>query len=406
MPNINIPKYKGSLLDESCKFMIMSQMKYAKKLKIPWGISEAAFNLKDLQSNYQYKAFGIPWLGLKRGLADDMVISTYGSVLAITDYPREVYINLKLLEEYGMYGKYGFFESLDFTPERLEKNKNAVPVKTYMAHHQGLILLSINNLFNNNILQKRFVDNPEIEAITILLQERMPETAIITKENKEKIEKLKYVDYEEYMKETYKKIDNRLIRGNVISNNDYSIIMNQKGEGVSIYKNKLINRFKNTDDYSQGIFIDFKNIKTKEIWSSKYDEKNREKYQISFMPDKMEQEINSNNIKTKIETIIAPDEPVEIRQITLENLSNHEEIIEVTSYFEPVLSKKEQDYAHPTFNNLFLTFDYDEETNSLIVKRKKREENEKELYIGANLCTSCEKIGELEYEIDKEKFIR
>ena len=403
MPNINIPKYKGSLLDESCKFMIMSQMEYAKKLQIPWGISEAAFNLKDLHSNYQYKAFGIPWLGLKRGLADEMVVAPYGSVLAITDYPREVYKNLKRLEEYGMYGKYGFYESIDFTPERLEKGKQSAVVKTYMAHHQGLILLSINNLFNNNILQKRFMQNPKINAIKILLQERMPETAIITKENKEKVQKLKYIDYEDYIKDTYKKIDERLIRGNVISNENYLIAMNQKGEGVSIYKNKFINRFKGTEDYPQGIFFNIKNIKSKKIWSTNY--KSNNKYQISFMPDKIEQEIVNDNIKTKIETIIAPDEPVEIRQVTLENTGNEDEILEITSYFEPVLSQKEQDYAHPAFNDLFLTFDFEHETNSIVVKRKKRGEQE-EIYMCANLSTYDEVIGDLEYEIDKEKFIR
>jgi cyclic beta-1,2-glucan synthetase len=102
MPNINIPKYSGSLLDESCKFMIYSQQRYCFKLGIPWGISESAFNLKDLNSNYQYKAFGIPWLGLKRGLADEMVVSSYGSVLAITEKPNEVIENLKILEKEGM----------------------------------------------------------------------------------------------------------------------------------------------------------------------------------------------------------------------------------------------------------------------------------------------------------------
>ncbi len=404
MPNINIPKYEGSLLDESCKFMIMSQMEYAKKLQIPWGISEAAFNLKDLNSNYQYKAFGIPWLGLKRGLADEMVVAPYGSVLAITDYPKEVYQNLKKLEEYGMYGKFGFYESIDFTPERLEKGTKASVVKTYMAHHQSLILLSINNLFNNNILQKRFIENPEINAVNILLQERMPETSIITKENKEKIEKLKYVDYEDYIKDTYKKIDERLIKGNVIANENYSIAMNQKGEGVSIYKNKFINRFKKTHDYPQGIFFNIKNIKSKKIWTSNYTN-NSNKYQVSFMPDKIEQEIIKDNIKTKIETIVAPDEPVEIRQLTLENLGNEEEILEITSYFEPVLSNKEQDYAHTAFNNLFLIFDYDHETNSIIVKRKKRNDNEEEMYMCVNLSTNSETIGDYEYEIDEEKFM-
>ena len=403
MPNINIPKYKGSLLDESCKFMIKSQMEYAKKLQIPWGISEAAFNLKDLYSNYQYKAFGIPWLGLKRGLADEMVVATYGSVLAITDYPKEVYQNLKILEKYGMYNKYGFYESIDFTPERLKKGSKAEAVKTYMAHHQSLILLSINNLFNNNIMQKRFIENPEINAVSILLQETMPETAIITKENKEKVEKFKYVDYEDYIQDTYKKIDERLIRGNVIANEDYFIAMNQKGEGASKYKNILINRFKSTDDYPQGIFFDIKNIKSKKIWSSNYSPNNG-KYQISFMPDKMEQEMINDNIKTKIETIIAPDEPVEIRKLSLENLGNEDEILEVTSHFEPVLSPKEQDYAHPAFNNLFLMFDFDHETNSIIVKRRKKAEHEQEIYMAVNLSTNSETIGDLEYEIDAEKF--
>jgi len=403
MPNINIPKYEGSLLDESCKFMIMSQMEYAKKLQIPWGISEAAFNLKDLNSNYQYKAFGIPWLGLKRGLADEMVVAPYGSVLAITDYPKEVYQNLKELEDYGMYGKYGFYESIDFTPERLEKGKKTAVVKTYMAHHQSLILLSINNLFNNNILQKRFIKNPEISAVSILLQERMPETAIITKENKEKVKKLKYIDYEDYICDTYKKIDERLVLGNVISNEDYIIAMNQKGEGISRYKNAYINRYKPTEDYPQGIFFYVKNIKTKKIWSSQYKLNNN--YQISFMPDKIEQETINDNIKTKIKTIIAPDEPVEIRQMEIENLGNEEEILEITSFFEPVLSSKEQDYAHPAFNNLFLIYEFDYETNSIIVKRKKREEHEQELYVCVNLSTHCETVGDLEYEIDKEKFI-
>ena len=266
MPNINIPRYEGSILDESSKFAIMSQMEYAKKLNIPWGISEAAFNVKDLHSNYQYKAFGIPWLGLKRGLADEMVIATYGSVLAITDKPKEVYNNLKLLEQYGMYDKYGFYESLDLTPSRQKKGESSSVVSTYMAHHQALSLLSINNFLKDNIFQKRFMKNPEIEAVSILLQERMPETFIVTKEEKEVPQKLKYQDYENYAEITYNKLDENLIRANVISNENYMIAINQKGQGVSKYKDIYINRFKNTDEYNQGIFFYIKNIKTNKIW--------------------------------------------------------------------------------------------------------------------------------------------
>ena len=406
MPNINIPKYEGSLLDESSKFMIMSQIEYAKKLNIPWGISEAAFNLKDFHSNYQYKAFGIPWLGLKRGLADELVVSSYGGILAINEVPKEEINNLKRLEQEGMYDKYGFYESIDYTPERVKKGKTSSVVKTYMAHHQGLILLSINNLVNQNIIQKRFIQNPEIEAVSILLQETMPETFITTKDKKEKVEKMKYKDYEDYIQTTYNKVNEKLISGNVISNENYTIAMNQKGQGVSKYKNFYVNRFKTTDDYPQGIFFTIKNIKNKQIWSSNYSHnENKENYQISFMPDKDEQEIINGNIKTKIKTTVASNEPVELRRVTIENSGNEEEILEITSYFEPVLSPKEQDYAHPAFNNLFLIAKYDEKTNSIIIKRKKREDNQQELYLATTLSTNSETMGDFEYEISEEKFI-
>ena len=407
MPNINIPKYEGSLLDESCKFLIQTQIEYSKKLNIPWGISEAAFNLKDLQGNYQYKAFGVPWLGLKRGLADEMVIASYGGILAVNEVPKEEIKNLKWLEQEGMYDKFGFYEAIDYTPERVGKNKKSAVVKTYMAHHQGLILLSINNLFHDNILQKRFMKNPKIEAVSILLQETMPDTAIITKEKKEKVEKLKYKDYENYIETTYKKLDEKLITGNFISNENYVIAMNQKGQGISKYKNYYINRFKPTDDYPQGIFFVVKNIKTKKMWGSNYayNENKESQYQISFMPDKDEQEIINGNIKTKIKTTIGSNQPVELRRMTLENQGNEEEILEVTCYFEPVLSTKAQDYAHPVFNNLFLINKLHEETNSIIIERKNREANQTKLYLGANLSTNSETIGDFEYEIDKEKFI-
>ena len=408
MPNINIPKYEGSLLDESCKFAIKSQIDYSKKLGIPWGISEAAFNAKDLYSNYQYKAFGIPWLGLKRGLADEMVVSSYGSILAIAEKPKEVIKNLKVLESQGMYNKYGFYESIDYTISRIKNGRIGSPVKTYMAHHQGLILLSINNLFNNNILQKRFATNPEIEAVSILLQERMPEKFVITKENKEKVEKQKYKDYENYSKIVYNKIDKRLIRGNVVSNANYTVAINQKGEGISKYKNYYINRYKKTDDYSQGIFFYIKSIQSGKMWSTNYNEYSSkpDKYVTSFMPDKDEFERIDGNVKTKMIITVAPSEPVEIRRLELQNLGNTEELLEITSFFEPVLSSKEKDYAHPSFNNLFLSFEYNNELESFIIKRNKRNKDEKDIYLVTTLSSDGEKIGDIAYEIDKEKFIR
>ena len=402
MPNINIKKYEGSLLDESCRFMIMSQKKYCNKLGIPWGISESAFNLKDLNSNYQYKAFGIPWLGLKRGLTDEIVVSSYGSIMALPDYPEDVIENIKGLEQNGMYSKYGFYEAIDYTPERVSKNKKFELVKTYMAHHQALILLSINNFFNNNVLQERFFENPEIEAVDILLQEKMPENVIITKEKKEIVEKIKYNGYDNYITRTITNIDNRINNLNIISSEDYTIYFDQDGTGYSKYKNVFINRYKETEYSNQGIEFYFKNLETKKVWSSYIlkDEYNNKNYKVEFTPDMNKIVKKQDNVETSIKNIIASNENVEIRNIKLKNLGNKEEIIEVSSILEPILSTQSQDIAHKAFNNLFLK--YENLEDALLVRRNKRG-NSSEINMAIGLFAQKNDIGKLEYEIDKEK---
>ena len=406
MPNVNMKKYTGSLLDESCQFMLMSQQEYAKKLGVPWGFSETAFNVKDFGNNYQYKAIGIPWLGLKRGLEDDIVVSTYGSVLAITEEPKEVVRNLKKLETQDMYHQYGFYESIDYTPTRLRKGETYATVKTYMAHHQALILLSINNLFHGNILPKRFHQNPEVEAVEILLQERMPESMIVTKEQKEKPMKIKYQDYENYSQRVYTKVHEKLHPINVISNEDYTIVMNHKGQGYSQYKDIQINRFQESQDRVQGIFFYFKNIRNKRIWTAGYrnDLAKPDKYEVTFAEDMDKIARIDGNIETTTKVTIASDKPVEIRQIEIKNTGMEEETIEVTSILEPILSNRRQDEAHPAFNSLFLISQYLEEANILVVKRKQRKPEEAQSYMAVTLTAEGNTIGELEYEIDKEKF--
>ena len=400
MPNVNIENYKGSLLDESCRFMLMSQKQYAKELGIPWGISEAAFNLRDLNNNYQYKAFGIPWLGLKRGLEEDMVVSSYGVFLSTLYDPKGVMDNLKILEKQEMYGEYGFYESIDYTISRLKYGKTYEPVKTYMAHHQGLILLSINNLINDKILVKRFKSNPEIEAVDILLQERMPEKAIITKEKKEKVQKLKAKDYENYLEKVFTKINSNLNYSNVLSNGKYTIVSRLKGDGFSKLGNILINRYKETADYKQGILFYIKNLGTKQIYLNTPNQKGK----VFFAPDKIKFVKTEGSIEVKTKITIAPENAVEIRRLELKNNGNNVETLEVTGYFEPVLSTDKQDYAHMAFNNLFLIFK-ESGNGNILIKRKKRDPKHKEVYAGVSLFTDSETIGDVEYEIDKEKFI-
>ena len=406
MPNIVMKSEEGSLIDESCEFMLMSQKEYAKKLSIPWGFSETAFNLKDLNNNYQYKAIGIPWLGLKRGLEEDMVVASYASIMALTRNPKEVIKNLKKLDDEGMKEKYGFYESIDYTPIRMPKGKNKAIVKTYMAHHQALILLSINNFFNNNILQKRFSYNPEIGAVEILLEETMPEKRMITKEEKIKPVKITYKDYENYLQRVYNKANVTIPEINVLANENYSIIMDQNGRGYSKYKNYLVNRFNQASEEAQGVFFYFKNIKNKRIWTAnamKYLSK-PDRYEMVFTEDSNKIKRLDGSIETVNKITISPEKRVEIRNIKLKNHGIENEVVEMTATLEPALSTLEEDISHPAFQNLFLTFEYIEEDNIFVIKRKNRQDSDKGIYLAVSLYTNDETIGELEYEIDKEKF--
>lgn len=344
--------------------------------------------------------------GLKRGLEEELVVSSYGSIMWIADDPKEVINNLRVLESEGMYQKYGFYESIDYTPSRLEKGKKSHPVKTYMAHHQGLILLSINNLVKDKIIQKRFMQNPEMQSIAILLEERMPENVIITKEKKEKVEKIRYKIEEVYTERVQQKVNRMLPISNVISNNNYTIVMGDKGNGYSKYKDIIINRYKKTEDIAQGIFFFIKNVKTKRIWTSNYTNylSKPDKYQIKFTQDKDKIIRLDGSIETTTKVCIAPNEPVELRSIEFKNYGIEEELLEISSFLEPVLSSKEQDYAHMAFNNLFLTYEYIQDTGTILVKRTARENNKRDMFLAVNLYSQDETIGDLEFEIDKEKF--
>ncbi len=395
MPNINLKRYKGSLLDEACKFAVMSQIEYCRKKGVPWGISESAFNLRDLNNNYQYKAFGIPWLGLKRGLDEDTVVSPYSTFLSLEDETDAGIKNLKLLEQEGLTGKYGYYESIDYTPSRV-KEKEKVVVKTYMAHHQGLILLSINNLLNNNILRTRFNNNPEIEAVDILLQERMPMKMIITKEQKEKITKNKNLISNSYTERTIEKASRENRNLNVISNEKYKIIIDDYGDSISEFEDVMVNNYKNTADIKQRINCYIKNVKTRKIIDTKENSK------IVFAPDKAKFLKRENNLKIEEIVSLDPNKPIEIRRLEIENLGSSQEVLEIIVDFEPSMSRKMDEYSHPTFNKLFMKL---EEANENIVFEKRDRNLKNKKYLATTLYTESEQIVDFEYEIDKEKYL-
>ena len=394
MPSIVMESYRYTLLDETYDFCIYSQKEYAKKLKIPWGMSEAAFNLFDLNYNYQYKAFGIPWLGVKRGLKDELVVSPYSSIMAISRDTENVINNLYELEKLGAYQKYGFYESIDYTPNRIYKDKYAI-VKTYMAHHQGLILSAINNYINNDILIKRFSNNPEIKMASMLLQEKVPQNIVYTNEKKEKIKSMKYKYYEEYNEKEIN-IDEQNV--NILSNEKYTLLIDNYGQGYSKYNDKLINRFKNNNYQTNFFYI--KNITTNECWSNFYlpNIKEPDEYTTIFSSAISRFSRKDNEIITTTKIAVSPEDNIEIRQLEIENLSDKEMELDIISYLEPVLCDKDTEITFPAFNKLFL---YPQKyKNAVIVEKRERSPGIKNL----NLITLFfENVDDINVEIETDK---
>ena len=397
MPNIIMPSYNYSLLDESCKFSLYSQKEYAKKLNIPWGISEAAFNLQDLNYNYQYKAFGIPWLGLKRGLKEDVVVASYASIITLRDNPKDVLKNIEELKKFDAYGKYGFYESIDFTPSRVRKNNKFEVVKTYMAHHQALILLSINNYINQNILQNNFVKNPEIEAYQILLQEKIPQVVVYTKEKKEKVNVLKYKDYEEYTEEVINKPNGNV---NICTNDNYSMLINDFGEGYSKLGNIYITKFNNSYRQSSTVYI--KNMDENVYWSNTLlpVEKKPDAYEANFSGAKSEFYRKDGNVETITKIAVSSEDDVEVKQIKIRNVGDVAVNIDVMNYDEIILSEKNSDIAHPVYNNLFLCTNNIEE--NIVIEKKFH--NGQKMFFTDFAVTIDERI-KFEVELDKCKVV-
>ncbi len=409
MPLLLMKSYKNTLLDETYSFVIKSQQKYGKVRRMPWGVSESSFHSLDINLDYQYKAIGVPWLGLKRGLIEDAVTSPYSTFMALMVSPEEAFENIKYLKEEGLEGPYGFYEAADYTPERMNFQSQKVIIKSFMAHHEGMSLLALNNYLNHNIMQSRFSADPSVKAAKLLLQEKVPVNILFTKDNKEKIVTSKAKIYRD--KGAYRKFtapDFELPKVHVLSNGNYSVMLTDKGTGYSRNKTVDISRWREDpvlDGY--GMFFYIKNITENQYWSAAYAPFHAlpERYEVVFTPDKAVYERVDGAIATSMEIIVASDDNAEIRKVSLKNNGSTPCDIEITSYFEVVLASRNSDLAHPAFSNLFVRTEFDAEHNALLANRRPRGNDDQEIWIAEFPVMSGDTTGNIQYETDRMQFI-
>lgn len=406
MPNLFTKSYEHTLIDEALFFSIYSQMKYGKKAGLPWGISESAYAMQDNMLNYQYKAFGVPWLGLKRGLNDNMVVSPYSSLMCLEYAPRKVYNNIQNLRKYNAYSSYGFYEAIDFTKAHIHKGKQYEPVKTYMAHHQGMIFTAINNYLNKGIIKERFHKNPDIKAAEILLKERVPMGIAIKENINSKYNKFSEVSIDEYTSHITYITQNMLESGihrnlNVQTNGNFSAITLDTGENYINYGNYAITKNRYTDKKNfNGNTVVFTDKSTGNKWTYAYNlnYQKPERYGVLFNMASSDFYRKDGDIETFCRMHIAPEYNAEIRKITLVNHSKERKEIVINTNIDLAMCEQAANVIHPAFNNLKIEEFYDTDLDMLVAKKRTRTDKSEELFVYAKL------IGiDLGVEVETEK---
>ena len=415
MPYLFDKSYEHTLIDQSLFFTLYSQIKYAKENNVPWGISESAYAVKDDMLNYQYKEFGIPWLGLKRGLNNYLVVAPYASILMLEYSPQKVYKNIKKLKKLGMYSSYGFYESIDYTKEHLDDSKTSQIAKTYMAHHQGMILTAINNYLNNGIIQQRFHKNPNIRACEILLKERERMKAKIKKKISDNSNKFKQKNINKYTTHVTCNYAERVyVDENPDFKQDLSIaflrggnmseIITNTGASFIKYKDKIINKQRYTELQSTGNFV----YLTDKITGNKFsatdgnilsqNNRNSTKCVWTAGLNRVENYIEDGNLETTTTTFISPEYNVEIKKVSMYNNTNLRREILINTYMEPAMTDYMTNVVHPSFSNLQIETYYDEELDILVASKRKKTDDDTDLFVYTKL------IGiDLDKEIETEK---
>ncbi len=412
LPNIVMNQIPNTILSQSNRCAIARQIEFARYRNIPWGISESGYYRFDMNLNYQYRAFGIPDLGFRSDLRKSLVISPYSTMLALEDRPVMAYRNLKRFKEIGAEGKYGFYEALDFLSPSVQKKARKLKYKliqSYMIHHQGMSLVSLDNFFNNDVMKKRFHKEPMFKGIEVLLEECRPYGIVIKKEQEKVITiKPSQMGQKGYDSRVIQTTNPKYPVAHVLSNNRYTVMFTSNGNGLSIWNNIAVNRWRPVlQKETYGMFFYIRDTVSKKFWSSAYLPvmAQPKEYRVTFSPDKVEYSRIDGCIETKTEATISPQEEVEVRRITLTNRSTHTAKLDVTSYYEPVLDTYEADLAHPAFSKLFVSTEYVEEGNVLLATRRPRTHNGEKLYLFTTMCVKGKINGSIEFETDRNKFI-
>ena len=431
MPLLIMPNYENTLLDQTCRAVVERQIDYGRQRGVPWGISESCYNTVDVQLNYQYRAFGVPGLGFRRELADDLVIAPYASVMALMVAPKEACANLRLMTDEGFQGRYGLYEAIDYTPSRLARKQAAqapghlIPVtdagalksrseatnalvRVFMTHHQGISFLSLAYLLLNQPMQRRLKSSPLFQATELLLRERIPKTALI---HPRSIDDSNLARVSESLAESFRVFNTPntpIPEVHILSNGRYHSMVTNAGGGYSRWNDLELTRWR--EDITRdnwGKFCYIRDVASGNVWSTTYQPtlKESSSYEVIFTQGRAEFRRRDNNIDVHTEITVSPEDDIELQRVHILNLSHQKRTIELTTYQEVVLSSVGVDETHQAFNNLFVQTQIIRERKAILATRRPRSKGDPVHWMFHMMTVHGKSVGDASFETDRSKFI-
>jgi cellobiose phosphorylase len=410
MPLLVMPGFRGTLLDQTCHAAVARQIEYGRQRGVPWGISESCYDVTDAEGTYQYRAFGVPGLGLQRGLSDDLVVSPYASVLALLVDPQRACANLRRMAEAGYLGPYGFYEAIDFTPARAREGERGAVVPAFMAHHHGMSLLAMGQAVLGPRMQSRFLGNPDLRAATLLLQERIPKaTALLAPHAREAQVSRRVTDgAAEPVMRVFTNPNPPTPELHLLSNGRYHVMVSAAGAGYSRWNDLALTRWReDPTSESFGVFCFIGDPLTRHEWSNAFQPTLRagRQYEAIFTPGRAEFRRQDDRVETHTEIAVSTEDDLEIRRIRLTNRSELARSLVITGYAEVVLAPGVTDELHRAFSNLFVQTELAPDQSAILMTRRPRSAEEQPPWLFCMMLAAGDEPGACSFETDRARFI-
>lgn len=408
MPLLVMPAFPNTLLNQTCHAAVARQIEYGQQRGVPWGISESGYNAFDASLNYQYRAFGVPGLGFKRGLGDDLVIAPYASMMALMVMPEQACSNLQAMALLGFEGKFGFYEAIDYTVSRLPRGQNHTVIRSFMTHHQGMGLLSLAYLLLEQPMQARFGSDPLFQATMSLLHEKIPKASANYSNTTELADIRTSASAQAMPMRILTRADPRTPEVQLLSNGHYHLMITSAGGSCSRWNELMLTRWREDSTRDNwGAFCYVRDLENGEFWSSTMQPtlKVPDQYEVIFSEGRAEFRRSDNQFSLHTEIVVSPEDDIELRRTRIVNRARTTRGIEITSYAEVVLASGAADAMHPAFSNLFVQTEIVPERHALLCTRRPRSGNEKNPWLFHLMALHGAAIDEVSYETDRMQFI-